>query len=245
MQVVILAGGLGTRISEETDFIPKPMVLIGRKPILWHIIKFYVSYGFNNFIICGGYKIKYIRNFFKKNNHKSYNDKIKLKNINIKIVDTGKNSNTGKRILRIKKYLNKDKDFCITYGDGLCDVNLNNLIKFHNKQKSVVTLTAVKPQPRYGNIFFKKNLISNFSEKNVGNENWINGGFFICKYRIFNYFKKKRNPIFESQILKKLAVKGKLAGYKHKKFWYCMDTLRDKRYLNYLYKIRKTPWVRW
>ena len=244
MQVVILAGGLGTRISEETDFIPKPMVLIGGEPILSHIIKFYVSYGFRDFIICGGYKIKFISNFFKRKN-KDQLSLIGLKNINIKIVNTGKNSNTGKRILNIKKYLDKNRDFCLTYGDGLSNINLNNLIKFHNKHKSVATLTAVKPQPRYGKVFFKKNLISNFTEKNLGNENWINGGFFICSYRVFNYFKSRINPIFESQILRDLAKKKKLAGYKHKKFWYCMDTLRDKRYLNYLYKIRKTPWIRW
>ena len=154
MQVVILAGGLGTRISEETDYIPKPMVLIGGKPILWYIIKFYASYGFTDFIICGGYKIKFINNFFKRKN-KNQLGLLGLKNINIKIVNTGKNSNTGKRILNIKKYLDKNKDFCLTYGDGLSDINLYNLIKFHNKQKSVATLTAVKPQPRYGKIFFK------------------------------------------------------------------------------------------
>jgi len=230
MQIVILAGGLGTRISEETDFIPKPMVLIGGKPILWHIIKFYVSYGFKDFIICGGYKIKFINNFFKKKKYKNSLDEIRLKNINIKIVDTGKNSNTGKRILKIKKYLKKDGDFCITYGDGLSDVDLYNLIKFHNKQKSVVTLTAVKPQPRYGKVFFKKNLISNFSEKNLGNENWINGGFFICSYRVFNYFKNRINPVFESQILTSLAKKKKLAGYKKKKIKYKKYYLKNYRY---------------
>ena len=243
MQVVILAGGLGTRISEETDYIPKPMVSIGGKPILWHIIKFYVSYGFTDFIICGGYKIKCIINFFKRKN-KDQSGLIELKNINIKIVNTGKNSNTGKRILNIKKYLGKNRDFCLTYGDGLSDINLNNLIKFHNNQKSIATLTAVKPPPRYGKIFFKKNLISNFIEKNLGNENWINGGFFICNYKIFNYFTNKKNPIFESDILTTLAKKGKLTGYKHHKFWYCMDTLRDKRHLNYLCKIGYTPWIR-
>ncbi len=243
MQVVILAGGLGTRISEETDYIPKPMVLIGGKPILWHIIKFYASYGFEDFIICGGYKIKFISNFFKKKNKDQFG-LIGLKNINIKIVNTGKNSNTGKRILNIKKYLDKNRDFCLTYGDGLSDINLYNLIKFHNKQKSIATLTAVKPQPRYGKIFFKKNLISNFTEKNLGNENWINGGFFICSYKIFNYFKNKKNPIFESDVLTTLAQKKKLTGYKHHKFWYCMDTLRDKRHLNYLCKIGYTPWIR-
>ena len=134
MKVILLAGGFGTRLSEYTNIIPKPMVNIGNKPILWHIIKFYASYGFTDFIVCGGYKIKFISNFFKRKN-KDQLHFVRLKNINIKVVNTGKNSNTGKRILNIKKYLDKNKDFCLTYGDGLSDINLYNLIKFHNKQK--------------------------------------------------------------------------------------------------------------
>ena len=181
MKLVIFAGGLGTRISEETDYIPKPMVKIGKKPILWHIIKYYSFFGFSDFIICGGYKINIIKNYFRKfKNNKFYN---------IKIIKTGKNSNTGERLKRIKKYINAT--FCLTYGDGLSNVNIGKLIKFHKKNKSIVTLTAVKPTPHFGKLIFKGNKINKFLEKNQKKENWINGGFFVCEKKIFNYLNKK------------------------------------------------------
>jgi glucose-1-phosphate cytidylyltransferase len=233
MKLVILAGGLGTRISEETDYIPKPMVKIGNKPILWHIIKYYSVFGFTEFIICGGYKINFIKDFFKKKINKSWN---------IKIINTGKSSNTGERLRKVKKYV--DNTFCLTYGDGLSNININKLIYFHKKNKSIATLTAVKPIPHFGKMVFKDNKVIKFFEKNKKKENWINGGFFVCEKNIFKYLVSK-NPIFESEVLPVLAKQKLLAAYKHNDFWYCMDTLRDKRYLNNLWLSKKAPWKIW
>ena len=234
MELVIFAGGLGTRISEETDYVPKPMVKIGKNPILWHIIKYYSVFGFSNFIICGGYKIKIIKEYFKK---------FKKKNtFNIKIINTGKKSETGERLKRVKKYVSKT--FCLTYGDGLSNVNISKLIQFHKKNKLIATLTAIKPTPHFGKLVFKGNKVTKFSEKDQKKENWINGGFFVCEKKIFKYLNKK-NTIFEKDVLSFLANKKKLAAYKHKDFWYCMDTLRDKRHLNSLWLSKKAPWKIW
>ena len=234
MQLVIFAGGFGTRISEETDYIPKPMVKIGKKPILWHIIKYYSIFGFSNFIICGGYKIRIIKKYFQSlKENRSWN---------IKIVDTGIKNNTGERLKRVKKYINNR--FCLTYGDGLCNVNIDKLIEFHKKNKSTVTLTATKPSPHFGKIVFRGNKVIKFLEKEKKRESWINGGFFVCEKKIFKYLNKK-NSIFESDALSLLAKKKKLAAYKHEDFWYCMDTLRDKRHLNSLWLSNKAPWKVW
>jgi len=234
MQLVIFAGGFGTRISEETDYIPKPMVKIGKKPILWHIIKYYSIFGFSNFIICGGYKIRIIKKYFQSlKENRSWN---------IKIVDTGIKNNTGERLKRVKKYINNR--FCLTYGDGLCNVNIDKLIEFHKKNKSTVTLTATKPSPHFGKIVFRGNKVIKFLEKEKKRESWINGGFFVCEKKIFKYLNKK-NSIFESDALSLLAKKKKLAAYKHEDFWYCMDTLRDKRHLNNLWLSKKAPWKIW
>ena len=234
MQLVIFAGGLGTRISEETDYIPKPMVKIGKKPILWHIIKYYSVFGFSEFIICGGYKISIIKNYFKKSkNHRPWN---------IKVINTGKASNTGERLKRIKKYINGT--FCLTYGDGLSNVNIDKLINFHKKNKPIVTLTTIKPQPLFGRLIFKGNKVIKFLEKDQKKESWINGGFFVCEKKIFNHLNKK-NTIFEKDTLSSLAMKKKLIAYKHRDFWYCMDTLRHKRYLNSLWSTKKAPWKIW
>ena len=235
MELVIFAGGLGTRISEETDYVPKPMVKIGKKPILWHIIKYYSVFGFSKFIICGGYKINIIRDYFKNLKKKNYS-------FNIKIINTGKKSNTGERLRRVKKYVSKT--FCLTYGDGLSNVNLTKLIDFHKKNKSTVTLTAIKPIPHFGKLIFNGNKLAKFLEKDQKKENWINGGFFVCEKKVFNYLNEK-NTIFESDVLSYLANNKKLAAYKHKDFWYCMDTLRDKRYLNSLWLSKKAPWKIW
>jgi glucose-1-phosphate cytidylyltransferase len=239
MKLVILAGGLGTRISEETDYIPKPMVLIGTKPILWHIIKYYSVFGFSEFIICGGYKINIINNFFRSSKRKINKLESSWK---IKVVNTGKNSNTGERLKRVKRYVGDN--FCLTYGDGLSNVNINKLISFHKKNKAIVTLTAIKPESRFGKIIFKGNRVSKFLEKDHIKESWINGGFFVCTKEIFKFIKKK-NSILESDTLSFLAKKNKLAAYKHKYFWYCMDTLRDKRHLNNLWFYKKAPWKLW
>jgi len=239
MKLVILAGGLGTRIAEETDTVPKPMVLIGNKPILWHIIKYYSAFNFSEFIICGGYKIEIIKNFFKKSKSETNQSERFWK---IKIINTGQKSNTGDRIKKIKKYI--DGDFCLTYGDGLSNVNINTLVNFHKKNKAITTLTAVKPESRFGKIVFNGNKVSKFLEKDVLTENWINGGFFVCKKEVFKYLNKK-NTIFESDTLSLLAKKNKLAAYKHKDFWYCMDTLREKRHLNNIWLNNKAPWKIW
>ena len=233
MKLIIFAGGLGTRISEETDYIPKPMVKIGNKPVLWHIMKYYSFFGFSEFIICGGYKINIIQSHFVK---------YKNKNWKVKIVNTGKNTNTGERLKRVRKYINNN--FCLTYGDGLSNVNIKKLIYFHKKNKSIATLTAVKPVAHFGKIIFKGQKIVKFLEKDQKKEPWINGGFFVCEKKIFNYLHKK-NSIFESDTLSLLAKKKKLAAYKHKDFWYCMDTLRDKRHLNSLWSLKKAPWKIW
>lgn len=239
MKLVILAGGLGTRIAEETDIIPKPMVLIGNKPILWHIIKYYSAFNFSEFIICGGYKIEIIKNFFKKSKSKTNQLERFWK---VKVINTGKKSNTGDRIKKIKKYI--DGDFCLTYGDGLSNVNINTLVNFHKKNKAIITLTAVKPESRFGKIIFNGNKVSQFLEKDASRENWISGGFFVCKKEVFKYLNKK-NTIFESDTLSLLAKKNKLAAYKHKDFWYCMDTLREKRHLNNIWLNNKAPWKIW
>jgi glucose-1-phosphate cytidylyltransferase len=236
MKLVIFAGGYGTRISEESDYIPKPMVKIGKKPILWHIIKYYSVFGFSNFIICGGYKIEVLKEYFKNNKAKFE------KSWNIKIVNTGKNSNTGERLKRVEKYL--DNTFCLTYGDGLSNVNIKKLVQFHKKNKTIATLTTVKPIPHFGKIQFKGNKVTKFFEKNQKKENWINAGFFVCEKEIFKYLKKK-NSIFETDVLPVLAKRKKLLAYKHKKFWYCMDTLRDKRHLNNLWISKRAPWKIW
>ena len=235
MKLVIFAGGLGTRISEESDYIPKPMVKIGKKPILWHIIKYYSFFGFSEFIICGGYKIEVIKKYFQS---------LKKKNTqwNVQVIDTGSKSNTGERLRRVKKYIKNT--FCLTYGDGLSNVDISKLIQFHNRNKSIVTLTTVKPTPHFGKVVLKGGKVTKFLEKDQKKENWINGGFFVCERKIFKYLNKK-NSVFETHVLSLLAKRGKLFAHKHKDFWYCMDTLRDKRHLNNLWFSRKAPWKIW
>ena len=235
MKLVIFAGGYGTRIAEKSDYIPKPMIKIGNKPILWHIIKYYSVFGFSEFIICGGYKIEIIKKYFNPQN------KQLDRSWKVNVINTGKKSNTGERLRRVAKYLKNT--FCLTYGDGLCNVDINKLIKFHKNNKSVATLTAVKPQPHFGRIIFKGNKVHKFQEKDQNNEHWINGGFFVCETLIFKYLKK--NSVFETDILPILSSKKKLSAYKHKYFWHCMDTLRDMRSLNSLWFSRKAPWKIW
>ena len=237
MKVVILAGGLGTRLSEETKKKPKPMVNIGNDPILLHIIKIYSRFNFNKFIIAGGYKINFIKKFFKKR---------KMKNLDIKVINTGSKSMTGGRIYRLKKYLKDDK-FMLTYGDGLANIDLNKLIKFHNNSKKIATLTVVRPPARWGHVTLKKKLITKFEEKNQLNEGWINGGFFVFEKNFFDFYKnykKKESVVLESDILPKLSKKKQLSAYQHLGFWKCMDTLRDKIYLTELFKKKRVPWMK-
>jgi glucose-1-phosphate cytidylyltransferase len=236
MQVVILAGGLGTRISEHTDFIPKPMIKIGNYPIVFHIVKYFYEYGHKDFIICSGYKNKILSEFFEKNFFYK-----RLPDAKIKVIFTGNKSKTGERIRRIKKYIKND--FFITYGDGLSDVNLNNLVKFHKKHKKILSVLAVKPPPRYGKLTIKGNVVQKIYEKDVKKEKWINGGFFVCNKKIFDFVKK--NSTFETDIIPKIIKIKSLLAYKKCNFWFAVDTLKDKRELEDLWFKNKAPWKIW
>ena len=231
MQTVFLAGGFGTRISEETLKIPKPMIKIGPHPILFHIMKHYSKYNFNNFIVCGGYKFRFIKNAINKSQKL-----LKDKNWSVNVVDTGLKTQTGARIKKIKKYIKNDDAFFMTYGDGVSNINIKKLLEFHKKHKKIATLTAVRPLPRFGNIKLKKNRVSNFSEKDRLQEGWINGGFFILNREIFDYIDNRQSCIFEREPLQNLSKDNQLMAFKHEGFWHPMDTLRDKNYLNELYK---------
>lgn len=255
MKLVILAGGRGTRLSEETSIKPKPLVEIGGMPIIWHIMKLYSKHGINDFIICLGYKGYLIKEFFsnyslhtsditintKKN--KITTHKKDTENWNITLVNTGENTMTGGRILKIKNYV--DDEFCLTYGDGLSDVNIKELIKFHKKHKKNATVTVVKPNARFGSVKIdKNNKISSFMEKNNEQVQWVNGGFFVLNKKIFKYLKND-NTIWEQEPLKKLTAQNQLMAFKHNKFWQPMDTIREKEYLEELYISKKAPWISW
>ena len=241
MQTVFLAGGMGTRLSEETLKIPKPMIKIGKNPILFHIMKHYSNHNFNNFIVCGGYKYDYIKKFFLENQKLTKGKKL---NWSINIVNTGLKTQTGARIKKIKKYIKSDNYFFMTYGDGVANVNIKKLLEFHKKHKKIATLTAVRPLPRFGNITLNKNKVSNFSEKDKLQEGWINGGFFVLNKEVFDYIDNRENCIFEKEPLQNLSKDGQLMAFKHEGFWHPMDTLRDKNYLNEIYKKRKLNWLK-
>ena len=219
MKVVILAGGKGSRLAEYTSVIPKPMVKISGVPIIVRIINYYKNFGFKEFLIASGYKSEIIKKYFQKN----------LKTLNIKVIFTGKNSMTGGRIKRLEKHL-KNKRFLLTYGDGLCDVNLKSLIKFHEKNKNFITLTAVRPPARFGGIKISKNKVKYFKEKSRLDEGWINGGFFVMEPKIFKFLKNDLT-VLERSPLEKISKLKKLGAYKHFKNWQCMDTIRDKTIL--------------
>ncbi len=219
MRVIILAGGKGSRLSEYTKKIPKPMVKILNVPIIVRIINHYKKFGFRDFIIASGYKSKIIENYFKKN----------LLNLRIQVVNTGKNSMTGGRILRLYKLIG-NKRFMLTYGDAISNVNLKKLLNFHKKSKNYVTLTAVRPPARFGGIKLSGKKVKYFKEKSRLDEGWINGGFFVMEPKIFKYIKND-NTILERSPLENVCKIKKLGAYKHNKFWQCMDTLRDKQLL--------------
>ncbi len=216
MKVVILAGGLGTRLVEYTKSMPKPMVKVGGLPIIHHIILHYKKYGLRSFIIASGYKGTIIKKYFKK----------KLKDLDIKVINTGLKTMTGGRIKRLKKYLNNET-FLLTYGDGISDVNIGELIKFHKKNKKLATLTAVRPPARFGAIKISKNAVKVFKEKSKIDEGWINGGFFCLESKIINLITNDRT-FFEKEPLEQLSKKKQLMAFKHEGFWQCMDTKRDK-----------------
>jgi len=257
MKVVILAGGLGTRIMEETESRPKPMIEIGGKPIIWHIMKIYSFYGFNEFIICLGYKGHIIKNYFI--NYHSLNSDIEidtsnnkitylnrdLVNFKIKLIDTGELTNTAGRIKKIQKYV--DNEFMLTYGDGLADIDINELLKFHRSSSSIATLSAVKNKSRFGELNINKNnIVESFKEKPKENNNWINAGFFVLNKEIFDYLEDDNidEIQWEKGPLKKIAEDGKLASYKHDGFWKPMDAMRDKIELEKLWKSNPI-WKKW
>jgi glucose-1-phosphate cytidylyltransferase len=255
MKVVILAGGLGTRISEESLLKPKPLIEIGGKPIIWHIMKLYSKYGLNDFIICCGYKGYLIKEYFVNYslhttditvNVRSNKIKVHKKNTepwNVTLVDTGDQSLTGDRIKKIEQFI--DEDFCLTYGDGLCSVNIKKIIEFHKKNKKLATVLGVKPAGRFGAMeIINNNIVSNFLEKPPGEGGWVNGGFFVLSKKIFKYITKS-NCVWEKEPLEKLSKDKQLVAFEHDGFWHAMDTLRDKNYLEELWNTNKAPWKTW
>ena len=230
MKVVILAGGKGTRISEYTKLLPKPMIQIGSKPILEHIINYYIKFGFKDFIIASGYKHVIIKNYFEKKN-------IRAK---IDVVNTGIETLTGTRLLKLAKELKET--FMLTYGDGLSNVNLIKLLKFHKKNKKKITVTAVHPPARFGELNINKNLVSEFKEKPQLQKGWINGGFFVVEPEFLDLIGTKNVMLERSPMVTAVKTKN-LAAYKHEDFWFCMDTLRDKKVLDEMIKNKKSPWL--
>ena len=229
MKVIILCGGVGSRLAEETKLIPKPMVKIGNLPIILHIIKIYEYYGFNEFILATGYKSSILEKYFKKNKK-------------VKCVYTGKNTQTGGRLLKLKKFFKIGENFMFTYGDGLTNQNLRKLLRFHLKHKKIATMTTVKPPARFGEVFLKGNHVKKFEEKPQLNNNWINGGFLVLNYKIFNFISGDK-IMLERQPLNKLTKLKQLMAYKHSGFWQCMDTMRDKNILKKMWLEKKSPWT--
>ena len=233
MKAVILAGGYGTRISEESHIIPKPLIEIGGKPILWHIMKSYSAYKIDDFVICLGYKGEKIKEYFEQLDSKLWN---------IQLIDTGLDTMTGGRLKRIQDKI--DNTFCMTYGDGVSDVNLNNLITFHKEKKSLATLTAIHPPERFGVLNLSGDYVTEFHEKHTGESSWINGGFFVFEPEIFDYLQND-STVLERAPLETLAKEQKLSAFKHNGFWHPMDTLRDKKHLEDLWTSEKAPWKTW
>ena len=231
MKVVIFCGGLGQRISSIDKNIPKPMLKIGQLPIIVHIMLHYASYGFNDFYLLAGNKIKIIKNYFSDRssiNQLKINKKIKkiFLNFNVKIIDSGKLSNTGYRLKSLEKYIDKDENFFLTYGDGLSNININKLKQFHLKNKKILTITSVKPPARFGHIHFDKNkLVKKFNEKLQSDEGWISGGFFVCNQKIFSYLDNNKKNIFENKPIKNLVRNKQTFTYVHNKKWFCWNKL--------------------
>jgi glucose-1-phosphate cytidylyltransferase len=256
MKAVILAGGLGSRISEETTLKPKPMVEIGGKPILWHIMKIYSHYGINDFVICCGYKgyvIKeYFANYFLHMSDVTFdmrNNEMKVHNQyaepwKVTLVDTGENSMTGGRLRRVKDYVKDEEDFCFTYGDGVSDVDINKVIEFHRNAGVDATLTATYPPGRFGALDIQNGRVGSFKEKPKGDGGMINGGFFVLKPKVIDLIAGD-DTTWEREPLEQLSTSGQLAAFQHEGFWQPMDTLRDKTYLESLWQDGKAPWKVW
>lgn len=256
MKVAILAGGFGTRLAEETENIPKPMIRIGEMPILLHIMKIYSYYGFKEFIIALGYKSEYIKHYmidycklqgnisidFGKNEIKANNNENVL-DWKIELVETGKYTQTGGRIKKLQPYI-KDNTFMLTWGDGLADININNLVKFHKSHGKIATITAVRPPARYGYMKFSENKVIEFTEKPQIGEGWVNGAFFVLEPGVFDYIDGD-DTVWEHEPLENLARDGKLMAFKHDSFWQCMDTLREKYILERMWESEHAPWKVW
>lgn len=268
MKVIILAGGFGTRLSEETNDRPKPMIEIGGKPILWHIMKIYSSYGMNDFIICCGYKGYMIKEYFL--NYFIHTSDITISLVDnlidvhqrntepwkVTLIDTGEKTMTGGRLLQVKDYLKTEESFCFTYGDGLSDININELVAFHEKMKTIATVTAIIPPGRFGSLEISDERVIGFAEKGYLKEEYpriikphddgdrINGGFFVFTPKVFDYIKDDQT-VLEYEPLMKLASIGELSAYNYNGFWQCMDTLRDKRLLDEYWANSEAPWKTW
>ena len=257
MKVVILAGGLGTRLSEETRFIPKPMVEIGGKPILWHIMKIYSYYGFNDFVILTGYKSHIIKDYFV-NYYQRYSDitvdmvnntvdihRIQTEPWKVTMLYTGENTMTGGRIKRAQNYIGNEP-FLLTYGDGVADVDINKIIENHKQSGKLCTMTAVQPSGRFGALVIKEdNIITTFEEKPQGDNTWVNGGFFVCEPKVFDYIENSDDITFEKTPLENLAKDKQLNAYKHYGFWRPMDNLKDKKELTEMWINNSAPWAIW
>lgn len=258
MKVVIFAGGLGTRLAEETDVRPKPMVEIGGKPILWHIMKIYSHYGYNDFIICLGYKGFYIKEYFmdyfmhnsdmtiELNSNKLDIHTTQTESFRVTLVDTGLNTKTAGRLQRIKKYIG-DEPFMLTYGDGVANVNMHELVQFHKSHNMIATITAIQPEARFGGMEIgADNFVQIFKEKPKGDGKWINGGFFVLSPRVFDFLGDNADEVmWEDGPLDALSRMGELVAYKHTGFWKCMDALRDKIELEELWHTNKAKWKVW
>jgi glucose-1-phosphate cytidylyltransferase len=255
MKIVILAGGLGTRISEESHLKPKPMIEIGGRPILWHIMKMYSAFGHHDFIVCLGYRgymIKeYFANYFLHMSDVTFdmaNNRMDVHQNNaepwrVTLVDTGEGTMTGGRLKRVKDYVGEE-DFCFTYGDGVADIDINELIRFHRDEGRLATLTAVQPPGRFGALTVAGNTVASFQEKPQGDGSWINGGFFVLSGKVFRYIDGD-DTVWERAPLESLAHEKQLSAFVHNGFWHAMDTLRDKNYLEDLWASDKAPWKRW
>ena len=256
MKAVILAGGLGTRISEETHLKPKPMIEIGGRPMLWHLMKIYSGHGINDFVICCGYKgylvKEYFANYFLHMSDVTFDMKNNTMDVHQKnaepwkvtLVDTGEDTLTGGRLKRVKDYVSDQEAFCFTYGDGLANVDITRLIDFHRSQKKLATITAVQPPGRYGSLDIQNNLVSRFVEKPKGDGGWINGGFFVLSPKCIDYIEGDQSS-WEGEPLERLAKEAELGAYMHNGFWQPMDTLREKNLLEALWVSGQAPWKNW
>lgn len=255
MKAVILAGGLGTRISEESHLRPKPLIEIGGRPLLWHVMKTFSAFGVREFVVCCGYKGYMIKEYFYNYfmhmadaTFDMFNNKMNIHHTHVEpwkvtVADTGVDTMTGGRLLRVREYVENER-FCMTYGDGVSDINVEELVEFHDRQRSWATVTAVQPAGRYGVLKLDGNKVTQFVEKPKGDGGWINGGFFVLEPEVFKYLGGDQD-VWEQEPLRRLAEEGQLSAYRHEGFWAAMDTLRDKSYLEELWSSNRAPWKIW